>query len=213
MAEKNSNQSNFIRRQKDAQIPSSIAPMKRKAKPEDPAQKPLLNSVTLQEDLTEEQLQPLSKREKPAPSEEVFPAPLPSRKISAGSHAQFRSSAVAPSAKPMTRHTVQTGYKAEWKYTNAEDVVNAKDPNEENEIGHKVKRNGSVTAEVVKMPINKQPLILSAVAFFLALIIILGCIFGITSAGSSTKPSISYSDKPILRDTEILSGLVRFFCL
>ena len=53
MAEKNSNQSNFIRRQKDAQIPSSIAPMKRKAKPEDPAQKPLLNSVTLQEDLTE----------------------------------------------------------------------------------------------------------------------------------------------------------------
>lgn len=205
MAEKNSNQSNFIRRQKDAQIPSSIAPMKRKAKPEDPAQKPLLNSVTLQEDLTEEQLQPLSKREKPAPSEEVFPAPLPSRKISAGSHAQFRSSAVAPSAKPMTRHTVQTGYKAEWKYTNAEDVVNAKDPNEENETGHKVKRNGSVTAEVVKMPINKQPLILSAVAFFLALIIILGCIFGITSAGSSTKPSISYSDKPILRDTEILS--------
>ena len=202
MAEKNSTRSNFIRRQKDAPAPASVSPMRRQSKPAYPAQKPLLDFATPQEALTAEQLQPLSKREKPQPSENVFPAPLPSKSVNAGGYTQFRAATATPSAAPMTRHTVQTGLKADWKYTSAESIANTQKPNEEGEV-HKEKRNG-VSAEVVKMPINKKPFILGAIAICLALIIILGCIFGIVPA-SGWKPALAYTDKPASKSAEILS--------
>ncbi|MDE6411550.1 MAG: M60 family metallopeptidase [Clostridia bacterium] len=203
MSEKDSNTNSWVRRQKDAPAPSYVEPLNRQAQPEKSTQKPLLDHATPQESLTEEQLQPLSKREKPQPSENVFPSPLPSQKSATGAqeYAQFRASTLTPSTDPMLRHAVRTGQKADWKYTSFENVTPAPKKNAEQADEKPVKRNNEpVPAAVVKMPVDKKPFILGAIAIFLALIIILGVVFGIRpkSPGGELGPALDADDTPTI---------------
>ena len=197
---------------------SNPAPMKRSEKPSQTATSNLLDSITSEGALTQEQKQPLSAREKPKPSEAVFPRPQSAGKPSQTNYTGLSASVRTAEAKPMPRHTVtendrgdKTAFRS--KYTNVENI--AANPDERDATKSK-------SAAVVKMPIDKKPIILSAVAIFVALVIILGCVLGILSGGGkhpgmpdlaenwndppkivTTTPTIG-TDKPISNDSAIL---------
>lgn len=170
-------------------------PIKRAEKPEPPAAKPLLDSVTPEASLSEAQKQPLSAREKPRPSEAKFPRPLPSEPVPKQSYSKLtKASALAP-AVPMTRCPVkkEKGNALRARYTRADSVA----PSREAKAPGK---DGGAQAAVVKMPVDKKPFVLSAIAVFLALVIILGCIFGIRTptGGDVDPPSSNWGDPPVL---------------
>lgn len=186
--------------QRHSAATEQTAPMKRSAKPDKLAAKPLLDSVTPEASLSEEQKQPLSAREKPRPSEAVFPRPLPSEAVPKQTYTKLKAaSALSPTA-PMKRHAVDKKKKAAIysNYTRADKVA----PSPERQT---VDKDGGVQAAVVKMPVDKKPFVLSAIAFFLALVIILGCVFGIRSysggggnLGTIEPPSSNWGDPPAL---------------
>ena len=98
------NNTTLQRRSANAPAP---APMKRQEKPQKLARNPLLDFATREEKLTDVQKQPLTAREKPKPSEAVFPSPRSTKQKIAERPASMphHAAGTAP-AQPMPRHIV-----------------------------------------------------------------------------------------------------------
>lgn len=171
-------------------VATNPAPMKRKERPAKFESSFLLDKITPESALTDEQKQPLSARENPAPSEAVFPKPVPAEKTAPVTYTQIKATTRTAAVKPMKRHIpTKSEVKAmsmQLKYTQQESIASS--PEERGD--------GNAKAAVVKIPVDKKPFILSAVAVFLALVIILGCVFGVRTGGGTNGPSIGGNDDP-----------------
>ena len=173
----NNNTANHFQRT-SAQSP--VAPMTRAQKPEKNAHNPYEELVTREAALTAEQTQPLSKREKPAPSEAAFPSPLPSQKWeSESAYTTFHKASASAPTPPMTHYQItdENRKRATWSYTLETDFEVATDVEEQSEQVTP-RMQGGVAAAKVKLPVNKRFIISAAIALFLALIIVTGIVVG-----------------------------------
>ena len=111
----------LTRRSASAPTPES---MTRGAAAPLPADNPYRALMTREEDLTSEQTTPLKKREKPAPSEAVFPAPAPAEPVSPQSAATTLGAPSTPPPASMKRHQLSPEElkRAAWRCTRIEDL-------------------------------------------------------------------------------------------
>ena len=182
MENRSSQTDKTVFRQHNAKAPKPVPPMNRHTKNDMQTEKNLLAGITREENLTEEQLKPLTAREKPKPAEAVFPSPAPAKKISPReSGATLRAAGKTCPTPPMPRHkiTAQELQKKEWDYTPENNLMPATFVPQVDTKAEKPSDVNTVHAAVVKAPVNKKPIIVSAVAILLALVLILGAIFGI----------------------------------
>ena len=169
------------------------APMRRATTPVKPSAPLWQGLITPEEALTDEQKQPLSKKPR-----QIEPAPLPDASATGGKTVPFSptepmkrhsAAANAAAAVPMKRHSASVLDRPSvlGNVTKQDKIAPAEKENSEKTAPPAQNRAQAVTATVVKEPLNKQAIILAAVAFFMIFVlvlgIVLGCLFGSKAFG------------------------------